>query len=115
MKLGDVVKALVIDPRKLTEYALNPDNPVGRDKAFMFAERLGYTRNNYEALMEQIRALAMDAEAIATEVNSYGQRYRVDLEIVGVENQRETVRTGWIVEPGADVARLVTLYVKKQR
>jgi len=37
MKLGDIVSRLVIDPRKLTEYALNPDNPVGADKAIVSA------------------------------------------------------------------------------
>lgn len=33
MKLGDIVARIVIDPRKLTEYALNRDNPRGADKA----------------------------------------------------------------------------------
>jgi hypothetical protein len=32
MKLSDIVSRIEIDPRKLTEYALNPDNPVGADK-----------------------------------------------------------------------------------
>ena len=36
MKLGDIVSRVVIDTRKLTEYALNPDNPVGANKALMF-------------------------------------------------------------------------------
>ncbi len=46
MKLGDVVNRIVIDPRKLTEYALNPDNPRGADKAVMFEHHLGFTRDN---------------------------------------------------------------------
>ncbi|MGL5796239.1 MAG: DUF6883 domain-containing protein, partial [Waterburya sp.] len=36
MKLKDIVTDIAIDPRKLTEYALNLDNPKGRDKAIMF-------------------------------------------------------------------------------
>jgi filamentous hemagglutinin len=39
MKLGDIVTRLVIDPRKLTECALNPDNPVGADIATAKAVR----------------------------------------------------------------------------
>jgi len=30
MRLGDVAKQLLIDPRKCTEYALNPDNPMAQ-------------------------------------------------------------------------------------
>ena len=30
MKLGDIVSRVVIDPRKLTEYALDPESPWGR-------------------------------------------------------------------------------------
>lgn len=114
MKLKDVVTRLVIDSRKLTEYALNPDNPVGADKALMFQRRLGYTKDNYELLLQQIQDLALDAEATPTQADEHGQRYQVDLEIVGLQNQREIIRTGWIVEPGSDFARLITLYVRKR-
>lgn len=81
----------------------------------MFQRRLGYGKDNYQALFEQIERQVMDCEAIATQKDEYGQRYQVDLEVVGMEaDQREIVRTGWIVEPGAeDCARLVTLHVRK--
>jgi hypothetical protein len=115
MKLGDVVNDVVVAPRKLTEYALNPDNPIGADKAVMFQRHLGFTKDNYEALLEQISAQALEAEAIVGIADEHGQRYQVDLEIIGVEQgQREIVRTGWIVEPDSEAARLVTLYVRKQ-
>ena len=52
MKLSDVVSHMTIDPRKLTEYALNPDNPVGRHKARVFEQALGFTKDNYEILLE---------------------------------------------------------------
>lgn len=115
MKLGDIVSRIVIDPRKLAEYALNPDNPVGADKAVTFHRHLGFTRNNYEPLLEQILTQALDAEAILGRTDEHGQRYRVDLEITGTEGQREIVRTGWIVEPDINAARLVTLYVRRQQ
>jgi hypothetical protein len=116
MKLRDSVSRIVIDPRKLSEYALNPDNPVGADKAVMFQRHLGFTRDNYQLLLEQISAQALEAEAILQRTDKHGQRYQVDLEIIGVEEgQREIVRTGWIVEPDSDVARLVTLYVRRRQ
>lgn len=115
MKLGDIVTRLVIDSRKLTEYALNPDNPVGADKAVMFQRHLGFTRDNYESLLEQISAQSLEAEAILGRTDEHGQRYRVDFEIIGTQGQREIVRTGWIVEPDSDAARLVTLYVRRRQ
>ncbi len=116
MKLGDLVSRVVIAPRKLTDYALNPDNPKGADKAVMFQRHLGFTKDNYEALLEQISAQALEAEAIVGRADEHGQRYQVDLEIRGVEEgQREVVRTGWIVESDSEAARLVTLYVRKRQ
>jgi hypothetical protein len=114
MKLSDIVSRIEIDPRKLTEYALNPDNPIGVDKAFVFQRVLGYNRDNYQLLLEQIQLQGMEAEAIQKSKDKHGQRYQVDLEVVGTENQRAIVRIGWIVQPETDFARLVTLYVKKQ-
>jgi hypothetical protein len=114
MKLRDVVSHVVLDRRKFADYALNPDNPVGRDKALVFQQRLGYTKDNDESLFEQIRDSVLDREALPKLLNQHGQRYQVDLEVTGVEGQRAIVRTGWMVEPRATIARLVTLYVRKQ-
>jgi hypothetical protein len=47
MKLVDVASRIIIDPRKLTEYALNLDNPKGADKAIMFERHLGFTKDNH--------------------------------------------------------------------
>jgi hypothetical protein len=116
MKLGDVVNRIVIDPRKLTEYALNPNNPKGADKAVMFERHLGFTKDNYLLLLQQIESKVLNSEAILQTTDVHGQRYQVDLEIEGVESgQREIVRTGWIVESKQDVARLITLYVRKRK
>jgi hypothetical protein len=115
MKLSDVVSRIEIDPRKLTEYALNPDNPIGADKAIIFQRVLGYNRDNYQLLLEQIQSQAMAAEAIPKSEDQHGQRYQVELEVVGTANQRAIIQIGWIVQPETDFARLVTLYVKKQQ
>lgn len=116
MKLGDVASRIIIDPRKLTEYALNLDNPKGADKAIMFERHLGFTKDNHQLLLQQIESKVLDAEATLQTTDVYGQRCQVDLEIEGVElGQIETVRTGWIVELKNDIARLVTLYVRKRK
>lgn len=113
MKLKELVSHLVIDHRKLTEYALNLDNPVGSDKAVIFQRRLGFSQENYELLLAQISAKTLDAEAVLGLNDKHGQRYTVDLEILGAQGQQGIVRTGWIVEPGSNGARLVTLFVRR--
>ena len=114
MKLKDIVTRLVIDSRKLTEYALNPDNPIGANKALMFQQCLGYTKDNYEHTPATDSRSSFGSVATPTQADEHGQRYRVDLEIIGLQNQRGIVRTGWIVEPESNFARLVTLYVRKR-
>lgn len=115
MKLGDIVTSVVVDTRKLTEYALNPDNPVGRDKALMFQLHLGFTRDNYESLLQQIQTKALLSEAILQRTDQHGKHYRVDMEITGIEGQREIVRTGWVVALDSNAARLTTLYVRSRK
>jgi hypothetical protein len=116
MKLRDTVSQINIDPRKLTEYALNPEHQIGgSDKAVMFQNRLGFTQENYRSLLEQIETQALDAEATLGKIDHHGQRYTVDLAIIGVEGQQETVRTGWIVALSSNVANLTTLYVLRRK
>ena len=67
-------------------------------------------------LLNRIESSVLDAEAILQKKDVYGQRYQVDIEIRGVEEDRkETVRTGWIVKPNSNVAWLTTLYVRKRK
>jgi hypothetical protein len=63
-------------------------------------------------LLAQISAKTLDAEAVLGLNDKHGQRYTVDLEIVA-QGQQGIVRTGWIVEPGSNRARLVTLFVRR--
>lgn len=115
MKLKEIVTKININPRKLTEYALNPDNPKGANKALMFQQHLGYTQDNYQLLLEQISLQALDTEATFQFKDEHGERYQIDIQIRGLEpHQQEIVRTGWIIDNNSDTARLVTLYIKKR-
>jgi len=116
VRLRDVVSQIFIDPRKLTAYALDLENPKGSAKAIMFRQYLGFTPANYQSLVAQIEAKALDAEAILGKQDEHGQRYRVDMLIIGVEpDQQEIVRTGWMVKPAEDLAKLVTLYIPSRK
>jgi len=113
MMLCELASRLVVDPRKLVEYALNPDAPRGRHKALVFEQALGYTLNNWQHLLSQLEMLAPHAEARLHGGDNYGRRYTADLRITGVNGRQATVCTGWIVRAEEDVVRLVTLWVEE--
>jgi hypothetical protein len=114
MKLKNIVSRVTVDPRKLTDYALDPENPIGRHKAYVFEQVLGFTKENHEILLEQIERDVLTAEARLKRVDLHGRHYAVDLDVTGLQGQQAVVRTGWLVVPGSDEAWLTTLYVRKR-
>jgi filamentous hemagglutinin len=100
-----------IDPRKLTDYALNPDHPVGGNKARVFESALGYNKNNASELMAQIKEGVTTNPAIAGKVDQFGARYTVDIPVIGPAGSG-IVRSGWIYKTGSDIPELTTLFVK---
>jgi len=115
LKLADLVERLVIDPRKLTDYALNPNSPHGKHKAILFEKLLGFTQDNYAGLIHQLKERCLQAEAVFHSEDEFGRRYTVEIHIEGTTGQWATVRTGWIVPTDeTNTAHLVTLYVRKR-
>ena len=113
MKLADIVERVSVDPRKSTNYALNPEAPWGRHKAVVFKQALGFTQQNYVDLLAKIEQQALEAEATFHSEDEFGRRYTVDLSVQGTEGRQGLVRTGWFVPRGAREARLATLYVRR--
>ena len=105
------VENATINPKKLTEYALNPDHPVGGNKAKVFESALGYNQLNADDLMRQIYEKLPNSEAVLGTLDEYGQRYTVDILISGPNGNTVNVRTGWIIKTGSDVPELTTLFV----
>ena len=106
------VEKSIINPNKLTGYALNPGHPVGGNKAKVFESALGYNQSNADNLMKQIYEKLPQNEAILGKLDQYGQRYTVDIPITGPNGNTANVRTGWIIKTGSDVPELTTIYVK---
>ena len=100
-----------IDPRKLTEYALNSNHSVGGNKAKVFESALGFNRSNAGDLMNQLQQGVMNNTPIAGKIDQFGARFTIDIPVVGPAGGG-TVRTGWIYKVGSDVPELTTLFVK---
>lgn len=101
-----------INPKKITESALNPEHPVGGNKAKVFESALGYNQSNADDLMRQIYDKLPSNEAVLGKLDQYGQRYTVDIPITGPNGKTVNVRTGWIIKSDSNVPELTTIFVK---
>ncbi len=106
------IENAIIDPRKLSGYALNPEHPVGGNKAKVFESTLGYNKSNADDLMKQVYSKLSESESVIGKLDQYGQRYTVDMNITGPNGNSKVVRTGWIIKPESIVPELTTIYVK---
>jgi filamentous hemagglutinin len=99
----------VIDERKVRDYFLNPLHARGGHKARMFAAALGYRRFDHARLIEQIKEGILKYEAVRIDAMPYGERFRVEIPIVGPAGSA-IVRTLWIIRTDEDVPRLTSAY-----
>lgn len=76
---------------------------------------LGYTPKNYHKLLAQIQLTALDAEITISRQDIHGLHLHTDLKVEGIANQTALIRIGWLIATGSRQARLVTLYVRKER
>lgn len=109
MKLPNSDRA-VVDINKLRNYCLNQNHLKGKHKARVFASALGITASDAEELQEILLRVAITHDAIPSEEDAYGQRYRLDFVMIRGELQA-TVRSSWIVRTGEDFPRLTSCFV----
>ena len=99
-----------VDPRKLTEYCLAVDHPVGKHKAAVFRAALGLTVVDAVRLRNWLLEAASSGDAVAGRADEFGQRFHLDFEAV-TQAGSATIRSAWIVRAGEDFPRLTTCYV----
>ena len=109
MKLPNGAQA-TIEPRKVTDYCLNPEHDDGRHKAHLFQKILGMTLDDADTLLAALNHAAIHAEATLGKRDQYGQRYTIEFEFVGPAGTA-TIRSGWIIGTGDLVPRFVTCYI----
>ena len=100
-----------IPEEKFTKYAL--DYKKAPDKAKAFEEALGYTKDNYQELIEDINRHYDRSKLIAKGDRGYGMLYESVMRLKGPNGKEANVLTAWI-EDGDDV-RLTSVYVTKKK
>jgi hypothetical protein len=112
MPIPDAERATAA-PEKIRDYLLNLDHPDGGSKAVWF-HSLGYIRDEWHLLAEDLLAIAHDCRTFDTETTPFGVKYKA-AGLVGRPNHRPgLVLTVWIVEDG-DPPRLVTAYPEEEK
>ena len=102
-----------IHPDKLRRYVLDPSSELGGHKARVFAAVLGFSQDNARALeFELLRGLPF-VGATPRRETAFGRLFSADIPVTGPGGSG-TVRTGWHIDTGADVPRLVTAYVLRR-
>ena len=103
-----------IDPRKLRDYALNPEHDLGQYKAAFFAQ-MGYTADDWEQLAHDIREQHLSQPAELGQPSPFGSKYTITASLQGSKGAPRQVTTVWIFRPGNDFAELVTIEPATQR
>ena len=96
--------------RKLRDYCLNPLHDEGKHKARVFASALGMTAADAEALRDLLLEAVRTQDAQSGYLDVHGQRYTVDV-LVEWRGNHAIIRSGWIVEHGAEIPRLTSCFV----
>ena len=108
MKIPNAERAIV-DIGKLRDYCLNSEHNDGKHKARLFSAALGMGINDAEALREALLQAVQTANAQLGKNDVYGQRYTIDFTL-NWHGRQATIRSGWIIDRGSKVPRLVTAY-----
>jgi len=101
----------VVQLRKLIEYCLNPNHPLGKHKAAQFKHKLGLTQKDAPILKQSLLNGLKVADAEVRHEDEFGNRYKVDMKI-HIKGKSATVATIWIIPRSGNIPRLVTCYIK---
>ena len=101
----------IIDPRKIFDYALNLEHPVGGNKARVFESAYGFNQSNGADLMQQLLNGVTNNTPTPALVDRYGERFTVEISVVGPRGSGPVV-SGWIFKPGSNVPELTSVRVK---
>lgn len=98
-----------VDPRKVRDYLLCYDHPVGRWKARFFAS-VGFPPAEWRRFIAALEKLARDGDVVFVKETAFGHKYVVKGTIAGRGTPPAEVESVWLVPADNDAPRLVTVY-----
>lgn len=101
----------IIEDRKLRDYVLNLNHPVGRHHAAQFRELLGIESRDLELLKAALAHAATTGTVSRRVTTPHGVKFEMSIDVAGPLGARR-VRVVWIIEEGETRPRLVTCFVE---
>lgn len=105
-----------VDSKKFVEYSLDTTHPIGKHKALIYKEALGYDSSNYETLIKQIENYVQDDTSIPNRIENttWGPRYQYNVPVKGLNGLERLVLTVFQIDSDSCIPRLITNYVLPQ-
>ncbi len=101
-----------IPAHKLTAYLLAPRQA---DDKSRFLSQAGFSLDNWEMLLEELRRLVAENEAVADRSDEYGTFYRVEGRLSGPNGRKLEVVTIWLCVKLNQGFRFITLKPRHAR
>jgi len=108
MKLPNSDQA-VVDERKLRDYLLSSEHPIGKFKAAFFRKH-GIFSESWKSVHDQLLAMAGSAEVERVEQTRFGRKYLISGILRGDSEHEIHVWSVWVILHGDDKPRLVAVY-----
>ena len=106
-----ITKDVTIPVEKIRDYLLKW---IEKDDKSGFLKLAGYSRDNYQKLIDDIREQLLPAEAVLQERKQDGELYRIRGILRGPNGRELLVKTVWLVSEGAK-PRFITLVPDKEK
>jgi hypothetical protein len=98
-----------VEPAKLTDYLLNPDHPIGGDKA-AFLLRFDFRRDEWRTLESALLAHAREGRVVGERDTMYGHHFTIAGRLRTPDGRNPIVMAGWMVALGDSRPRVVTAH-----
>lgn len=99
----------ILDDRKITQYLLDPDHPIGAAKA-KFLMSFGFLQGNWVELKRALLNHPHDNPVTNQATNPFGRKFEVSCSLVTPDGRNPCIISVWISEPPDCNPRFITAY-----
>ena len=100
-----------IAPAKVRDYLLQWR---AKDDKSRWLAQAGYTAQNWQVLMQDLRDQILPMEATWLEHSRYGDTYAIQGKLTGPNGTALAVRTIWMIELETGITKFITMYPDKR-
>lgn len=113
LKLPNAENAILPEP-KFTKYLFDENSVKGYPKGKAFADRLGYSIDNWQKLRDELKQGAKKYSAQYVDNNGYGDRYVQKMIIYGEKGTPANVIVAWLRKTDGTI-NLTSAYIKETK